>query len=72
MSSVLSWLWLLSASQQCQSKAADDVDNVVAKNVPTDDVADVVANDVIVDDVSDVVAHAATEPTPPSPIPSTT
>nr|GFA40380.1 hypothetical protein [Tanacetum cinerariifolium] len=43
-------------TEKCQSKADDDV----------------VANDVIVDDVSDVVAHAATEPTPPSPIPSTT
>nr|GEW95062.1 hypothetical protein [Tanacetum cinerariifolium] len=34
-----------------------------------DDVDDVVADDVI---AADVVAHAATEPTPPSPIPTTT
>nr|GEV08378.1 hypothetical protein [Tanacetum cinerariifolium] len=53
-------------------QAADDVDDVVAENVPTDDVADVVVDDVIADDVTDVVAHATAEPTPPSPIPTTT
>nr|GEW52384.1 hypothetical protein [Tanacetum cinerariifolium] len=45
-------------------QAVDDVDDVVADNVPADDVVDVVADD--------VVAHAATEPTPPSPTPTTT
>nr|GEW97276.1 xylulose kinase-1 [Tanacetum cinerariifolium] len=44
-------------------QAADDVDDVVADNVLADDVDDVIA---------DVVAHAAAEPTPPSPTPTTT
>nr|GEU28906.1 hypothetical protein [Tanacetum cinerariifolium] len=44
-----------------QQEAADDVDDVVANNVPANDVAD----DVIADDVADVVAHAAAEPTQP-------
>nr|GEX71854.1 uncharacterized mitochondrial protein AtMg00810-like [Tanacetum cinerariifolium] len=50
------------------TQAADDVDDVVADNVLADDVADVVVDDVI----ADVVAHAAAEPTPPSPTPTTT
>nr|GEV14086.1 hypothetical protein [Tanacetum cinerariifolium] len=49
-------------------QAADDVDDVVADNVPADDVVDVVADDVI----TNVVAHVAVEPNPPSPIPTTT
>nr|GEX60106.1 hypothetical protein [Tanacetum cinerariifolium] len=49
-------------------QATDDVDDVVADNVPADDVADVVADHVI----ADVVAHAAAEPTSPSLIPTTT
>nr|GEW96927.1 hypothetical protein [Tanacetum cinerariifolium] len=49
-------------------QAADDVDYVVADNVPADDVADVVVDDVI----ADVVAHAAAKPTPPSPTPTST
>nr|GEX96691.1 copia protein [Tanacetum cinerariifolium] len=57
-------------------QAADDVDDVVAENVPADVVADVaddvIADDVIIDDVVDVVAHVATEPIPPSPTPTTT
>nr|GEV27068.1 uncharacterized mitochondrial protein AtMg00810-like [Tanacetum cinerariifolium] len=47
-----------------QQQAANDVDDVVAENVP----ADVVVDDVI----ADVVAHVAAEPTPPSPTPTTT
>nr|GEV96530.1 hypothetical protein [Tanacetum cinerariifolium] len=43
-----------------QKQAADDVDYVVAENVPADDV------------VADVVAHASSEPTPASPTPTTT
>nr|GEU92455.1 hypothetical protein [Tanacetum cinerariifolium] len=54
-----------------QQQAANDVDDVVADNVPADDVVDVVADDVIADDVADVVAHAAAKPTPPSPTPTT-
>nr|GEV64679.1 hypothetical protein [Tanacetum cinerariifolium] len=55
-----------------QQQTANDVDDVVAKNVPTDDVADVVADDDIADDVANVIAHADAEPTPPSPTPTTT
>nr|GEV45505.1 hypothetical protein [Tanacetum cinerariifolium] len=51
-----------------QQQAANDVDDVVAENVPADDVADVVADDVI----ADVVAYVGAEPTPPSPTPTTT
>nr|GEV34355.1 ribonuclease H-like domain-containing protein [Tanacetum cinerariifolium] len=67
-SSMASTVICLGTGMLVQQQAANDVDDVVADNVPADDVADVVADDVI----ADVVAHADAERTPPSPTPTTT
>nr|GEY15537.1 retrovirus-related Pol polyprotein from transposon TNT 1-94 [Tanacetum cinerariifolium] len=78
-SSMASAVICLATGMLVPEQVADDVDNVVDDDVAdvvvdvinVDDVADVVVDVINVDDVADVVAHAADEPTPPSPAPTT-